>query len=239
MACLAVNCRFCKYERERDGILAVPSTSSSSSIYDEIRSRMSVTTATMDLDDGEGEGERDGTASLHLRPDDTCFDMNALASSLRSRRDSIHSCGDREEGVEMYYTEQLGLLGDGIIDGNVCDDIEMGESEEDNGIEPPCPSSSSVYSNDNPLVPLHSPLYTQSESGVPDKTDNASVDFLDNVLFDLDAWLDAGGLDAGGLHDGKDEEEYAEYVAWYKVVVRGVARGMAERGEGWGRRRSV
>jgi len=58
-------------------------------------------------------------------------------------------------------------------------------------------------------------------------------------LFDLDAWLDAGGLDAGGLHDGKDEVGCAEYVAWYKTVVRGVARGMDERGEGWGRRRSV
>jgi len=205
------------------------------------------TTATMDLDDGERE--RDGTASLHSQPDDTCFDMNALAWSLRSRRDSIHSCGDREvgmegvEGMEKYYTEQPGLLGDGITDGNVCDDTEMGEREEDDS-NPPSPTPSSVYSNDNPLVPLHSPLYTESESGIPDNnknnnTDNTSLDFLDDVLLDLDAWLDAGGLDASGLHDGMAEEEYAECVAWYKVIVRGVAKGMVEKGEGMRRRRSV
>ena len=141
------------------------------------------------------------------------------------------------DGVDTYYAEQPGLLGDGITDGNVCDDTEMGESEEDDS-SPPSPGPSSVYSNNYPLVPLHSPLYTQSESGVPDDSTTTSCGFLDNVLFDLDAWLDAGGLDAGGLHDGKDEEEYAEYVAWYKVIIRGVARGMVERGDGWGRRRS-
>jgi len=193
----------------------------------------------MDLDDGERE--RDGTALLHSQPDDTCFDMDELASSLRSRsrRDSIHSCGDEGmEGVKVGYTEQSGLLGDGITDGNGCDDIEMGEGKDDNGIDPPSPASSSVYSNDYPLVPLHSPFYTQSESGILDTNNNISFDFLDNVLLDLDAWLDAGGLDAGGSHDGMKEEEYAEYVAWYKAVVEGVARGMLERGEGM-RRRSV
>ena len=196
----------------------------------------------MDLDDGERE--QDGTALLHSQPDDTCFDMDELASSLRSRsrRDSIHSCGNEGvegvDGLDGYYTEQPGLLGDGITDGNGCDDIEMGESEEDDGIEPSSPAPSSVYSNDNSLHhSLNSPLYTQSESGVPDNTNKASVDFLDDVLFDLDGWLDAGGLDAGGLHDGMEGEEYAEYVAWYKAVVRGIARGMAER-EGR-RRRSL
>ena len=239
-SCLAVNCRFCKYERELDGV-PVEEVAAPTSTIEEIRSDMRARAAARKANGTEQE--RDGTASTSWDPDDARWNVNALASPplvRGSRRDSIHSCEEEEAMAEPggYFAEQSGRTDGGTNESEGSGDGEMAEEEEDNGIEPPSPTSSSVYSNDYPLVPLHSPFYTQSESGILDTNNNISFDFLDNVLLDLDAWLDAGGLDAGGLHDGMKEEEYAEYVAWYKAVVEGVAKGMLERGEGM-RRRSV
>ncbi|KAI4640117.1 hypothetical protein J4E93_008917 [Alternaria ventricosa] len=227
------NCRFCKWERELDGIpveeVAPPSN------LEKIRTDMRARAAARKSHGTERE--RDGTASTSWPPDDARFDMNPLASPLvsRSRRDSVTSC--RSEAMAEpydYFTEQPGTTDVETDDNEDSGDIEMAEGEGNNGIEPPSPASSSVYSNDNPLVLPHSPLYTQSESGIPDDSNdndkNDSLDFLDEVLFDLDAWLDAGGLEMGGLHDDMPEEEYAEYKEWYKAIVGGVARGMVERG---------
>ncbi|KAH6851516.1 hypothetical protein BKA58DRAFT_450711 [Alternaria rosae] len=199
---------------------------------------MRVSTATTEFNGAERE--RSGTASptspssslSPSPPDDVHFDMSALAVSLRSRRDSIHPCGaECIEDVEMYYVAQPGLSGDCTIDDETSGDLGM---EDNSNSHSPTPSS--VYSNDNTLpYPLHSFLYTQSESGIPDNDeDNTSFNFLDEVLLDLDTWLVAGGLEMGGLHDTMTEEEYAKYKEWYKAVVGGVARGMVERVVGGG-----
>ncbi|KAI4677404.1 uncharacterized protein J4E84_009089, partial [Alternaria hordeiaustralica] len=112
------------------------------------------------------------------------------------------------------YTEQPGPTDSRFNNDDDAGDVEMAEGEEDDA-SPHSPASSSVYSNDDPLLhpflsSLYSPLYTQSESGIPDNNHDhkKSFDFLDEVLLDLDAWLDAGGLEMGGLHDDMGEEEY-------------------------------
>lgn len=155
-------------------------------------------------------------------------------------------------GAYEYYAGygcpavQPGTLDIRLKNSEVIDDAEMKDIDQHDDIDLPSPTSSSVYSNDNPLYhplyhPFNSPLYKQSERGIPDNDeDNTSFNFLDEVLLDLDAWLVAGGLKMGGLHDNMTEEEYAEYKEWYKAVVAGVARGMIERGVmGPERRRSV
>ncbi|KAI4931418.1 hypothetical protein J4E85_004011 [Alternaria conjuncta] len=230
-SCLAVNCRFCKWERELDGVPVEEVAPPSPSTLEKIRLGLRVRAAARKYN--ETEREWDGTASTSWDPDDARWDMNPLASPLvsRSRRDSIHSCEEDgmedREGVEVYYTEQSASSRDGKIDKNTPEDIEI----QDNDTKPPSPTPSSAYSTDNPLALVHSPLYTQSESDISDLPgDSTFSNFLDEVLLDLGAWLDAGGLEKGGLHDDMPEEEYAEYKEWNKAIGGGVARGMVERG---------
>ncbi|KAI4710365.1 hypothetical protein J4E89_004820 [Alternaria sp. Ai002NY15] len=202
------------------------------------------------MDSNETERERGGTASLHSLPDDTCFDMNALASSLRDRRDSVTSFrSETMAEAYAYHAAQPQPSEDEMLDDKNSEDVEMVDVNEHDNPIPYSPTPSSVYSDDDPLLhpflsSLHNLLYTQSESGIiDDNNDNNSCAFLDEVLLDLDAWLYAGGLEMGGLHDDMGEEEYREYREWYRGVVGGVARGMVERGVmggmGLERRRSV